>query len=84
MWQLWGRNVTKIIFMISVRFYEISKELNNEEFATEEDKAYGIDYWAKLFKSTTWEELKILALEKNSTRTTHHAGYNRAKGYHHC
>lgn len=56
---MWGRNVTKIIFMIFMRFYEISKELNKEEFATKEDKAYGIDYWAKLFKSTTWEEPKF-------------------------
>ena len=25
------------------------------EQATDEDKAYGIDRWARLFKSTTWE-----------------------------
>lgn len=29
--------------------------------ATEEDKAYGIDYWAAIFKAKTWEELKMLA-----------------------
>lgn len=34
------------------------------ELATEEDKAYEIDYWARLFKATTWEELKMIA-EKN-------------------
>ena len=28
--------------------------------ATEEDKAYGIDYWVRLFKSKTWE-IKMLA-----------------------
>lgn len=28
-------------------------ELNKEGYATEEDKSYGIDYWARLFKSTT-------------------------------
>ncbi|MCM1213754.1 MAG: Rpn family recombination-promoting nuclease/putative transposase [Lachnospiraceae bacterium] len=29
--------------------------------ATEEDRSYHIDYWASLFKSTTWEEIKMLA-----------------------
>jgi len=36
-------------------------QLNKTEYATEEDKAYGIDYWAKIFKAKTWEELKMLA-----------------------
>ncbi len=36
-------------------------ELNHIDMATEEDKAYGIDKWAALFKSTTWEEVKMLA-----------------------
>ena len=31
------------------------------ELATEEDKAYKIDYWARLFKANTWEELKMIA-----------------------
>ena len=31
------------------------------ELATDEDKACGIDRWAKLFKSTTWEEIKMVA-----------------------
>ena len=35
-------------------------DLNKTELATEEDKAYGIDYWARLFKAQTWEELKEL------------------------
>ena len=30
---------------------------------TEEDKVYRIDYWARLFKAKTWEELKMLAKE---------------------
>lgn len=29
--------------------------------ATEEDKHFRIDYWASLFKATTWEEIKMLA-----------------------
>ena len=35
-------------------------DLNKTELATEEDKAYGIEYWAHLFKAQTWEELKEL------------------------
>ena len=29
--------------------------------ATQEDREWKIDYWASLFKATTWEELKMLA-----------------------
>ena len=39
-------------------------DLSKIELATEEDKAFQIDYWARLFKAKTWEELKMLA-EKN-------------------
>lgn len=39
-------------------------DLTHIELATEEDRAYHIDYWAKLFKAGTWEELRMLA-EKN-------------------
>lgn len=45
-------------------------QLNKEKYATEEDKAYGIDYWARLFKSTTWEELKALTLEYSNLQST--------------
>lgn len=34
--------------------------LSQIELATEEDKAYSIDYWARIFKVKTWEELKML------------------------
>ena len=36
-------------------------DLNQINLATDEDKAYGIDYWARLFKSKTWEEMIMLA-----------------------
>ena len=36
-------------------------DLNHINLATEEDKHYQIDHWAGLFKSTTWEELKMYA-----------------------
>lgn len=35
--------------------------LNQIELATEDDKLYHTNYWAKLFKATTWEEIKMLA-----------------------
>lgn len=35
--------------------------LSRIDLATEEDMLYKIDYWASLFKSTTWEEIKMLA-----------------------
>ncbi len=36
-------------------------DLNQTDLATEEDKLFKIDYWAKLFKAKTWEDLKMLA-----------------------
>ncbi len=36
-------------------------DLTQIHMATQEDKQYHIDYWAKLFKATTWEELRMLA-----------------------
>ena len=39
-------------------------DLSQIELATEEDKAYHIDYWARFFKAKTWEDIKMLA-EKN-------------------
>ena len=40
-------------------------DLNQIELATEEDKAYKIDYWAKLFKAKTWEDIRMLAQNDN-------------------
>ena len=39
-------------------------DLDQIRMATEEDRQWEIDYWAALFKATTWEETKMLA-EKN-------------------
>ncbi len=41
-------------------------DLNQIHLATDEDKAYGIDHWAKLFKAKTWEDLKMLATDNNT------------------
>ncbi|WP_026497907.1 hypothetical protein [Butyrivibrio sp. WCD2001] len=40
-------------------------DLTQIELATKEDKAYNIDYWARLFTAKTWEELNMLASEKD-------------------
>lgn len=34
--------------------------LNQIELATDDDKAFAIDKWARAFKATTWEELKMI------------------------
>ena len=38
-------------------------DLTQIELATDEDKQFHIDYWAKLFKAKTWEELIMLSDE---------------------
>ena len=35
-------------------------DLTHIDLATEEDRKYHIDYWASLFKATTWEAIKTL------------------------
>ena len=36
-------------------------DLNQIELATEEDRRWKLDYWARLLKTRTWEELKMLS-----------------------
>ena len=35
-------------------------DLTHIELATKEDKAWKIDYWARLFTATTWEDVKMI------------------------
>ena len=35
-------------------------DLTHIELATEEDKAWKIDYWARLFTAKTWEDIKMI------------------------
>ena len=37
--------------------------LKRLDLATEEDRKYGLDKWCRLFKATTWEEVKMIAAE---------------------
>ena len=43
-------------------------DLTQIALATEEDKKYQIDYWARLFKATTWEELRMIAKKNDDIR----------------
>lgn len=43
------------------KFVRSVVDLKHIELATEEDREWKTDYWASLFKATTWEELKMLA-----------------------
>ncbi len=45
-------------------------ELNHTNLATAEDTKYGIDTWAKLFKATTWEEIKMITKNNPSMNST--------------
>ena len=36
-------------------------DLSQIELASEEDRIYEIDRWARLFKARTWEELRMIA-----------------------
>jgi hypothetical protein len=38
--------------------------------ATEEDEKHKIDTWAKLFKATTWEEIKMITSANPSMNST--------------
>lgn len=52
---------TKNHHLYSDKFVLRVVDLTCIDIATDEDKSYGIDHWARLFKSTTWEELRMLA-----------------------
>jgi predicted transposase/invertase (TIGR01784 family) len=45
-------------------------ELNHTDIATSEDKASHVDIWAKLFKATTWEEVKMITKDNPSMNST--------------
>ncbi len=53
-------------YLYTDKFNILVVELSQTDLATAEDKSYGIDKWAKLFKATTWEEIKMLTKENPS------------------
>ena len=57
-------------YLYTDRFNLIVIELNHEELATKEDIASGITDWVRLFKSKTWEELKMIAQDNEYLTST--------------
>ena len=47
--------------LYSSKFLLSVLDLTHIDMATEEDQKYRIDYWARLFKATTWEDISMLA-----------------------
>lgn len=45
-------------------------DLNQIGLATDEDKKWKLDYWARLFKATTWEGLQMLAQQDSDFQET--------------
>ena len=56
-------------YLYSSKLNIIVVELNHTELATEEDVAHGIDEWAKFFKAKTWEDLKMIAQDKEAMKS---------------
>lgn len=52
------------------KFNLLVVELKSTDLATEEDRSYHIDTWAKLFKATTWEEIKMITKDNPSMNST--------------
>ncbi len=52
------------------KFNLLVVELSHTNLATDNDKKYGIDTWARLFKATTWEEIKMITSEHPSMNST--------------
>ena len=50
-------------------------ELNHTDLATDEDKHYHTDTWARLFKAKTWEEIKMITKDNPSMNSTAEAIY---------
>ncbi len=56
--------------IITDKFNLMVVSLNQTNMATAEDKLYGIDTWARLFKATTWEEIKMITKDNPSMNST--------------
>ena len=57
-------------YLYTDKFNLFVVDLNRTDMATDEDKAYKIDTWAKLFKATTWEEIKMITETNPSLNST--------------
>ena len=50
--------------------------LNRADLATEEDRQYNLDCWARLFKAKDWEEIKMLAKKSSAIVEAANAMYD--------
>ena len=62
-------------YLYTDKFNLFVVQLKSTTIATEEDKLYGIDTWARLFKAKTWEEIKMITKENPSLTSTAEAIY---------
>ena len=51
-------------------------DLTKIDLATEEDRKWQIDHWARLFKAKTWEDLKMIAKENEAMQEASETLYN--------
>jgi len=51
-------------------------DLKQIDLATDEDRAWNLDYWARLFKATTWEEIKMIAMDNEYLQEASNALYD--------
>lgn len=54
----------KKLYIYNDKFTLNVLDLTQIQLATEEDKAWRLDYWAELFKASTWEEFSMLAKKR--------------------
>ena len=62
-------------YLYTDRFNMFVVDLKQTKLATDEDRLYGIDRWARLFKAKTWEEIKMIVKEDTSMNSTAEAIY---------
>ena len=68
------RNV-KDGYQYTDKFNLIVVELKHENLATEDDIAFGIDKWVRLFKAKTWEELRMIAQDNKYLESAVRSAY---------
>jgi predicted transposase/invertase (TIGR01784 family) len=57
-------------YLYTDKFNLLVVELNHTDMASDEDKQYGIDVWARLFKANSWEEIKMITKNNPSLSST--------------
>jgi len=62
--------------LYSSKFSLAVVDLTKIDLATGEDQEWQIDHWARLFKATTWEELKMIAEKNEAMQAASETLYN--------